>query len=97
MGWPANVVSVPMFLSTQSVSIATASATASSALPAATVKVRLSANTGVFYNFVASASAQAGAFLPANTVEYVACQGALAISFLADTTSGRVNVVPCSA
>lgn len=96
MGWPYNTVHNPMYANSQQLTVATVSATSTSAFPAATVILRISANTGIWYNTAGSASALAGNFLPANTVEYVACGGSSIINVLAVTTSGTAWLTPCS-
>lgn len=69
--------------------VGTTSGTNSSALPAGAVGVRIVADGAIWYNPSGSASAAAGTYLPANTVEYVACGGSSVINFLAVTTNGR--------
>lgn len=80
--------------SAQQLSIATASATTSSALPAATTGVRVAANTGCWYRVDGSAAATTGAFLPANVIEYAVCGASAQISVLAATTAGTFWLTP---
>jgi streptogramin lyase len=99
MGWPYNTVHSPIYLGAKQVTgIGTASATASSALPAATQLVKIVADGAIWYNAAGSASAAAGSYLPANTIEYVAVTGAAVISLMAVTTNGRSAwITPCAA
>jgi hypothetical protein len=99
MGWPYNTTHSFMWGSAiQVTGVGTASATVSSALPAGTNLVRVVADGAIWYNPVASASATRGAYLPANTIEFVAISSNAIISFMAVTTNGRtVWVMPCNA
>lgn len=97
MGWPFNTVHQPMAQRTQEITIATASATSSTAFPTGTEIVRIVANTPVYYDIASSATATESVYLPANTVEYVACNAGNVIYFQAFSTSGRAWVTPCAA
>ncbi len=97
MSMPTSDTHSLMYASAQSISIATASATSSTAFPAGTVAVRLvSACTG-YYNTAGSASATGGAYLPANTIVFAEADSASRVSFLclATATPQVLHVVPC--
>lgn len=85
-----------MMGSTQSVSLGTASATSSTALPAKCSGVRITAGCAIWFNFNASASAGAGSYLPAATVEYVQAPAGGFINILAETSANpmRCNITP---
>ena len=82
--------------SAQAITIGTASATVSSTLPGATTGVRVVANTGCWYRVDGSAAAAAGAFLPANVIEYAPCDSSAQVSILAATTAGTFWMTPTS-
>ena len=99
MGWPANTVRVLMNANAQTITgVGTASATVSAAFPAGAVAIRIVSNGAIWFNTAGSASSAAGAYLPANTVEYVACGGSSVISLIAVTTNANTAwITPCSA
>ncbi len=97
MGWPYNTTATPIPLQSQEITFTTASATAFAAVPSGTVRVRISATQALYYDIASSASATKSIYLPANTVEYVNCQGANVIYVQGYSTSGRAFLTPCCA
>ncbi len=90
------ITHTPIYASQQQITFTTASGSSSSALPAGATVVRISANTAIWYAVGISASAAAGTYLPANTVEYAPVSGAVVINVLGVTTAGSAWVTPCS-
>ena len=87
MSIPVSDTHSLIYTSSQALAVATASATSTSAFPAGTVAVRLvSACTG-YFNTAGSASAAAGAYLPANTIVFAECDSASKVSFVAISTA----------
>ena len=98
MALPTSEIHSLIYASAQALAIATASATNSLAMPTGAVAVRLVTPCTGYYNTAGSASAGAGAYLPANTIVFAECGSASLISFVAigTATPQVLYITPCA-